>query len=161
MRSSERSDGTGVAERVVDVERHIDATPDEVFTYLTDPEKYTLWKGQQAELDPRPGGLYRVRMGPDAVALGEYVEVEPPSRVVFTWGWEGSGDVPPGSTTVEITLHEDGEGTLIRLRHTGFPSEADADLHRAGWEMYLGRLVALATREDPGESQPLPGLSRP
>jgi uncharacterized protein YndB with AHSA1/START domain len=150
-----------VAERVVDVERRIAATPDEVFAYLTDPKKYTRWKGEQAELDPRPGGLYRVRMGPDAVALGQYVEVEPPSRVVFTWGWEGSGDVPPGSTTVEITLREDGDGTLLRLRHTGFPSEADADLHREGWEMYVGRLVTVAVGEGPGEDSPRSGLSRP
>lgn len=149
-----------MAERVVDVERRIAAPPDEVFTYLTDPEKYTRWKGQQAELDARPGGLYRVRMGPDAVALGEYVEVEPPGRVVFTWGWEGSGDVPPGSTRVEITLREDGDGTLLRLRHTGFPSEADADLHREGWEMYLGHLVTVAVEGGPGESAP-PGISRP
>jgi uncharacterized protein YndB with AHSA1/START domain len=150
-----------VAERIVDVERRIAATPDEVFTYLTDPEKYTRWKGERAELDPRPGGLYRVRMGPDAVALGEYVEVEPPSRVVFTWGWEGSADVPPGSTTVEITLREDGDGTLLRLRHTGFPSGADADLHREGWEMYVDRLATVAAEDDPGEVSTPPGISRP
>lgn len=149
MRSSERSGGTGVAERVVEVERRIDATPDEVFTYLTVAEKYTRWKGQQADLDPRPGGLYRVRMGPDAVALGEYREVERPTRVVFTWGWEGSADVPPGSTTVEITLEEDGDGTLLRLRHRGFPSDADAELHREGWEMYVGRLVSAAAAPPP------------
>lgn len=139
-----------MAERVVDVERRIAAPPAEVFTYLTQPARYTRWKGQQAELDPRPGGLYRVRMGPESVALGEYVEVEPPSRIVFTWGWEGSGEVPPGSTTVEITLSEDGDGTLLRLRHSGFSSVADADLHREGWEMYVGRLVAVAAGAGPG-----------
>lgn len=146
---------------VVEVERRIAATPDEVFTYLTDPEKYTRWKGQQAELDPRPGGRYRVRMGPEAVALGEYVEVEPPSRVVFTWGWEGSGDVPPGSTTVEITLRADGDGTLLRLRHTGFPSEADADLHREGWQMYVSRLVEVAAGAQPDVGSGPAGVSRP
>jgi uncharacterized protein YndB with AHSA1/START domain len=130
-----------VAERIVDVERHVVGTPDEVFAYLTDPEKYTRWKGDRAELDPRPGGVYRVWMGRDAVALGEYVEVDPPTRVVFTWGWEGSEDVPPGSTVVEITLREDGDGTLLRLRHSGLPSDTDADLHREGWEMYVGRLM--------------------
>ena len=150
-----------MAERFVDVERRIAATPDEVFTYLTDPEKYTRWKGERAELDPRPGGLYRVRMGPDAVALGEYVEVEPPSRVVFTWGWEGSGDVPPGSTTVEITLRRDGDGTLLRLRHTGFASDADADLHREGWKMYVGRLAAVAAEDASGDLSAPRGLSPP
>jgi uncharacterized protein YndB with AHSA1/START domain len=69
--------------------------------------------------------------------------------------------VPPGSTTVEITLREDGDGTLLRLRHTGFPSEADADLHREGWEIYVGRLVAAAAEDAPGEVSTPPGISRP
>jgi uncharacterized protein YndB with AHSA1/START domain len=150
-----------MADPVVEVERRIAATPDEVFRYLTDPEKYTRWKGHQAELDPRPGGRYRVRMGPEAVALGEYVEVEPPTRVVFTWGWEGSGDVPPGSTMVEITLRADGDGTLLRLRHTGFPSEADADLHREGWQIYVGRLVEVLAGSQPEDGSGTAGVSRP
>ncbi len=137
-----------MAEPIVELERRIDAAPDEVFAYLTDPARYTRWKGTQAELDPRPGGLYRVRMGPDAVALGRFVEVQFPRRVVFTWGWEGSDDVPPGSTTVEITLREDGDGTILRLTHRGFPTDPDADLHRQGWEMYLGRLMAVAIGEN-------------
>jgi uncharacterized protein YndB with AHSA1/START domain len=135
-----------VDELVVELERRIAASPAEVFDYLTDPEKYTRWKGDRAELDPRPGGRYRVRMGPEAVASGEYVEVVPPERVVFTWGWEGSGDVPPGSTTVEITLRPDGDDTILRLRHSGLPSDADAALHREGWEMYLARLISVAGR---------------
>ena len=89
--------------RVVEVERRIAAPREEVFVFLTDPDKYTEWMGEAVELDPRPGGVYRVRMNSDRVALGEYVEVDPPSRVVFTWGWEGDGAVPPGSTRVEIT----------------------------------------------------------
>jgi uncharacterized protein YndB with AHSA1/START domain len=131
------------------MERRIAATPAEVFTYLTDAAKYTRWKGTEAELEPRPGGLYRVRMGPDAVALGEYVELDPPTKVVFTWGWEGSDEVPPGSTTVEITLTQDGDGTILHLRHTGFPTDADASLHREGWEMYVGRLEIVAVGGDP------------
>jgi len=140
MRSSGRSRAISMAEPGLDVERRIAAPLDEVFAYLTVPAKYVRWMGQDAELDPRPGGLYRVRMGSGAVALGEYLEVEPPSRLVFTWGWEGNADVPPGSTTVEITLREDADGTLLHLRHTGFPSEADAALHREGWEMYLAKI---------------------
>jgi uncharacterized protein YndB with AHSA1/START domain len=139
-----------VPEPGVDIERHIAAPRGDVFVYLTDAEKYTRWKGQHAELDPRPGGLYRVRMGPDAVALGEYLEVEPPSRLVFTWGWEGNGEVPPGSTTVEITLREEGDGTVLRLRHTGFRSDADATLHREGWEIYVAKLIEVAETSSAG-----------
>ena len=136
--------------RVVEIEQRIDAPREEVFVYLTDPVKYTKWKGMAAELDPRPGGVYRVRMNSDTVALGEYVAVEPPSRVVFTWGWEGDEAVPPGSSTVEITLREDGDGTILRLRHTGFPTDKAAASHREGWAIYVERLSVAASGGDPG-----------
>jgi uncharacterized protein YndB with AHSA1/START domain len=136
--------------RVVEMERRIDAPREEVFVYLTDPVKYTKWKGMAAELDPRPGGVYRVRMNSDTVALGEYVVVEPPSRVVFTWGWEGDEAVPPGSSTVEITLREDGDGTILRLRHSGLPTDEAAASHREGWAMYLERLSVAALGGEPG-----------
>jgi len=71
--------------RVVEIEQRIDAPREEVFVYLTDPVKYTKWKGMAAELDPRPGGVYRVRMNSDTVALGEYVAVEP-RRAWFSRG---------------------------------------------------------------------------
>jgi len=137
---------------IVEVERRIAASREEVFVYLTDPAKYTRWMGMAAELDPRPGGVYRVRMNSDNIALGEYVAVEPPARVVFTWGWEGDAAVPPGSTTVEITLSEDegGEGTILRLRHSGLPDERAAESHREGWTKYGERLSVAAPGGDPG-----------
>lgn len=138
-------------EPVVEIERRIDAPREEVFVYLTDPDKYTRWMGMAAELDPRPGGVYRVRMNSETVALGEYVAVEPPSRVVFTWGWEGDAAVPPGSTTVEITLWDDGEGTILRLRHSGFTTDEAAASHRAGWAMYVERLSVATPGGDPGQ----------
>jgi uncharacterized protein YndB with AHSA1/START domain len=133
-----------VAEPVVEVERRLPASPDDVFGFLTDAARYTSWMGRAAELDPRPGGIYRVEMSEDAVALGEYVEVEPPRRIVFSFGWIGDEKVPPGSTTVEIALEPDGDGTVLRLRHTGLPDEASAVLHTGGWEMYLDRLIEAA-----------------
>jgi uncharacterized protein YndB with AHSA1/START domain len=136
--------------RVVEIERRIEAPREEVFGYLTDPDKYTKWMGVAAELDPRPGGVYRVRMNIDRVALGEYVEVDPPSRVVFTWGWEGDGAVPPGSTTVEITLWEDGDFTILSLRHWGFATDDAAASHREGWPMYVERLSVAAPGGDSG-----------
>jgi uncharacterized protein YndB with AHSA1/START domain len=137
----------------VEREIRIAARPETVFEFFTDPEKMVLWKGRQADLDPQPGGIYRVEMGDRIVARGEYVEVDVPTRVVFTWGWEGqeSGPhgVPPGSSRVEITLAPDGEGTLVRLRHLDLPEEA-RQIHGEGWDLYLGRLAVAATGADPG-----------
>jgi uncharacterized protein YndB with AHSA1/START domain len=139
----------------VEREVRIAARPETVFEFFTDPEKMILWKGRRAELDARPGGTYRVEINDQAVALGEYVEVDPPGRIVFTWGWEGqeSGQgehaVPPGSSRVEITLEPHGDGTLVRLRHLDLPAES-REIHGQGWDLYLGRLATAAGGGDPG-----------
>jgi uncharacterized protein YndB with AHSA1/START domain len=145
MRSPRRWIGSDVADPIVEVERRLPASPEDVFDFLTDAARYTKWMGRAAELDPKPGGIYRVEMSEDAVALGEYVEVDPPSRIVFSFGWVGDENVPPGSTTVEVALEPDGDGTVLRLRHTGLPDDASAVLHTGGWEMYLDRLIEVAS----------------
>jgi uncharacterized protein YndB with AHSA1/START domain len=89
-------------------------------------------------------------MSADSAVLGEFVEVDPPSRVVFTWGWEGNAHVPPGSTTVEITLEADGEETIATLRHSGLPDEKAVQEHTQGWEHYLSRLEIAGGGGDPG-----------
>ena len=81
---------------IVELLGAVGCLPDEVFGFLTDAERYVRWQGVKAELDPRPGGLYRVWMDAGTVARGEYVEIDPPRRLVFTWGWEGNVDLPPG-----------------------------------------------------------------
>ena len=135
---------------VVEREVRIAARPETVFQFFVDPLKMMQWKGIDATLDARPGGIYRVNVTGRDVARGEYVEIVPHSRVVFTWGWEGDGHpVPPGSTTVEISLIPDGGGTIVRLRHSGLAGEAAAQ-HTEGWEHYLPRLAAAAEGSDPG-----------
>ena len=147
------------ARHAIEIERRIQASPETVFAYFTDPERYRMWQGMEAELDPRPGGVFRVRMTgrSGTVVRGEYVEVEPPRRLVFTWGWErmdqlpeGMADVPPGTSMVEVDLVPDGEGTVLRLRHSGLPSDVAHAFHGNGWDASLVRLVAAAEGRDPG-----------
>jgi uncharacterized protein YndB with AHSA1/START domain len=130
-----------IDENGVEVVQHIAASPATVFSYLTDPKKFAAWMGIGAELEPRPGGRYRINVDGEHFATGVYQEVEPPHRLVMTWGWENHERVPPGSTTVEITLTPVGAGTILRLRHRGLPDENERRLHRGGWEMYLGQLA--------------------
>ena len=132
----------------IEIDKRIHARPETVFAYLTEPALYQRWKGREAQLDARPGGIYRVVM-PGGVALGEYHVVEAPRRVVFSWGWEGNPDVPPGSSLVEITLIADGSETVVHLRHSGLPGAAVAQ-HDQGWVHYLGRLDTAAGGADPG-----------
>jgi uncharacterized protein YndB with AHSA1/START domain len=126
----------------------IAAPADVVFAYFTDPAKHILWQGSAVQLEPRPGGRLRVEFGPGYVAAGEYLTIDPPRRLVFTWGWEeqGSSVVPPGSSTVEITLTPDGESTIVRLRHSGLPIDTFA-FHGAGWDEGLIALARTAPQD--------------
>jgi uncharacterized protein YndB with AHSA1/START domain len=137
-------------ERVVELRIRLGAPPDEVFPFFVDPERYVRWQGVKAELDPRPGGTFRVWMDVGAVARGEYIAVEAPRRVVFTWGWEDDPSLPPGSTTVELTLDPDGEGTLLTLRHSGLPDDESAAVHEEGWVIFIGRLQIAVGGGEPG-----------
>lgn len=134
----------------IEKELFIDAPPEEVFSYLTESRKYLLWMGVAVELDPRPGGLFKVDPNGRDVIFGEFVEVIPPRRIVFTWGWnEPNHPMPAGSSRVEIDLLSQNNGTLLRLRHFGVAGTR-RDRHEGGWQHYLGRLKLVVTGHDPG-----------
>src|SRR5690349_7448714 len=138
-------------EMSVERELTIAASPETVWQFLVDPAKAVLWMGETAALDARPGGEYRVGVIPGHTASGEFVEVDPPNRVVFTWGWEeGENPVAPGSSTVEIELAAEGDGTRLRFVHRGLPTSASVDSHGHGWDHYLPRLGVAAAGGDPG-----------
>jgi uncharacterized protein YndB with AHSA1/START domain len=92
----------------------------------------------------------RIDMNGRDIARGEVVAIEPNRRLVLSWGWEGEGHpVPPGSSRVEITLAIDGDGTLVRLTHTGLPAETVND-HAGGWGLFMPRLAAVCEGRDAG-----------
>jgi uncharacterized protein YndB with AHSA1/START domain len=121
----------------------IQAPREVVFSFFTDPRRHEQWLGSQAELDPRPGGIYRCVVNDHATALGEFVTVTPYDAVSFTWGFEGNDAVPPGSSTVTVTLAEVAGGTHLTLEHTGLPHPA-LEGHDVGWDGYLATLVDAA-----------------
>jgi uncharacterized protein YndB with AHSA1/START domain len=129
----------------------IDASPETVWEFLVDPDKLMRWKGINADLDPRPGGVYRCEVIPGHTARGEFVELDPPHRLVFSWGWDGQEGVPPGSSMIEIELATDGEGTSLRFVHKDLPNAEAVASHAHGWDHYLPRLEVAAGGGDPGE----------
>ncbi len=142
----------------VNREIFIQARPETIFRLLTDAKELLKWIGVSADLEPIPGGVFRVSPNGRDVIRGEFIEVIPYTKVTFTWGYENAGpDRPrPGSTTVEIVLEERHDGTLLRLRHVGLEG-GSRERHAAGWPLYLSRLRVAALGEDPGEDP----LARP
>lgn len=124
-------------------EVRVKADPSTIYALLIDPGRQS-WLGTDVEFDPRPGGVYKVQVGGDHPALGEFVEVVPDEKVVFTFGWNEPGHpIPAGSTNVAITLIPEGEETLVRLVHSGLPDDAISD-HEKGWQHFLDRLAVVA-----------------
>lgn len=135
---------------VLEVSVHIDAAPETVFPFFTDPARYVQWMGTTARINPTPGGEYRVHIRGGVETVGEFVEIKPPKRLVFTWGWTNDPAVPPGSARVEVTLEPERGGTRVVLRHHGLPSAEQINHHRHGWQQYLERLALRASGTDPG-----------
>jgi uncharacterized protein YndB with AHSA1/START domain len=131
------------------LERLIAASPAVVYRYLTESTGWTQWQGVDATIDARPGGLFVLAMADGSLARGEFVDLEPDRRVVFSWGWVDHPGLPPGSSTVEIELIAEGRSTRLRLTHHGLPPD-EWRLHAAGWDHYLPRLAAAATGHPPG-----------
>jgi uncharacterized protein YndB with AHSA1/START domain len=129
----------------------IDASPETVWEFLVDPEKLMRWKGINADLETQPGGIFRCEVIPGHIARGEYVEIDKPNKLVFTWGWDGSEDVPPGSSTIEIELASAGDGTSLRFVHRDLPNAEAIASHAHGWDHYLPRLETAAGGGNPGE----------
>jgi uncharacterized protein YndB with AHSA1/START domain len=123
----------------IDIEAPVEA----VFEHLVDPRAMVRWMGQHATLDPTPGGMFAVDL--DGVPVrGEYRAVEPPTRVVVSWGVAGNAELPPGATEVEFLLAATQAGTRLRVIHRRLPP-SQVDIHRTGWTHFLDRLVVAVT----------------
>ena len=124
------------------------ASPEEVFRHLTDPAAMIRWMGQHATLKPVPGGAFEVDINGVPVR-GQYLEIDPPRRVLVSWGVAGNASMPPGATEVEFTLTAIPAGTRLRLVHRGL-SAGQEGIHASGWQHFLARLTIAAGGDDPG-----------
>jgi len=136
---------TGPAAAVLRIERRFDATPEEVFDAWLDPRIAARWlfttrssEAHAIDLDPRFGGQWKItdhRLGQDYQARGEYLEIDRPRRLVFSFGMpQFSPEI--GRVTVEI--RRDGAGCVLELTQEPVPP-GDQDGARRGWlEMFDG-----------------------
>ena len=125
---------------------------DEAFALVTQPERLRRWQTVSAYVDLRAGGDYRWTVTPGHLASGTYREVDPGKRVVFGWGWDGSEDLAPDSSTVTITVEPAGDGSRVTLLHEGLTAEQAAH-HAEGWNHFFERLEKLANDGDAGQDE--------
>jgi uncharacterized protein YndB with AHSA1/START domain len=134
------------------LERVLPAPRPLVFRAVVDPAELVLWWGPRGfttpsvELDPQVGARYRMRMQPpegDAFHLaGEFLEVEPPARLVYTFRWEEP--TPDDRETVVTMSFADRFGsTLLAVDQGPFTTEERLRLHEQGWGESLDRLEEL------------------
>ena len=128
----------------------VDAPRADVFRAWTDPEELKQWWGPgafttpSATVDLRPGGRYELVMQPTGggdpfVLGGEYREVTPPERLVYTWRWE-VGPPDPRETLVTVEFRDLGAQTEVILVHDNFVGPGPLEPYREGWESGLEKL---------------------
>ena len=123
---------------VIEADRQI------VFRYFTDSERWAAWWGAGSTIEPRPGGRVYIRHPEGTEVSGEVVEIAPPERIVFTYGFVTGKPIPPGSSRVTIRLEAHGNATRLHLSHE-FADTAVRDEHVQGWRYQLsvfGNVVA-------------------
>jgi len=130
----------------------IEAPQATVFRYFTDSARWAAWWGAGSAIDARPGGRVLVRYPDGTEAVGEVVEVSPPSQIVFTYGYVKGTPVAPGESRVTIRLEAAARGTRLHLVHE-FADAAVRDHHVQGWRYQLSlfaNVVADEVHQDAG-----------
>ena len=134
----------------VTLEIEIAAPPERVFRALTDPAQLVAWFGGDAdysgklwEIDLRVGGKWR-NLGHDRTCgdyemSGEILEIDPPRLLCYTWRYDGHPG--PDHTVVRYELDRAGQGTRLRMTHSGFAGFPEtAEEYRKGWPAVLAAL---------------------
>ena len=137
------------------VSRVINAAPEAVFRAWTEPEQLKRWsspegtKLEDAQVDLKVGGAYRLRMNTEngvVTAYGVYKRIERPSRLEYTWDWEGD-DQSIGETLVTVLFKDLGGKTEVVITHERFPNAESKDGHEQGWTSCINRLERLFAAE--------------
>src|SRR4051812_1847294 len=124
----------------------IHATPEIVFRFFTDSDRFAKWWGAGSTIEARPGGLARIIHPGGTESLGEVLEIVPPRRFVFTYGFSSGTPIPAGSSRVTITLEPERAGTRLRLLHE-LADEKTRDEHIQGWRFQLSVFANIVADE--------------
>src|SRR5262245_42363359 len=114
----------------------IHASPTTVFRFFTESERWAAWWGPGSTIEAKAGGRVYIRHPNGIETLGEVIEVAPPERIVFTYGFASGNPMPPGSSRVTIRLEAVSAGTRLHLHHD-FAEANVRDEHVQGWRYQL------------------------
>lgn len=121
----------------------IRASRADVFRFFTDSTRWASWWGSGSTIDPRPRGKIHIRYPNGVEAGGEVLAIEPPHRIVFSFGYASGAPLPLGASRVTIALGHDPVGTRLSLRHD-FDDAAARDQHVQGWRYQLALFANVA-----------------
>ena len=137
----------------LEIKRFINAPRERVYAAWTDPVQLKEWWGpkqmrtKSLEFDPHLGGKYRWTLvneeGEEMTVFGEYRELIPAKKIVFTWKWDDDEAwTKHGESVVTVEFADRDGGTELRLTHQQLPSEESRERHNEGWNVVLDRLEA-------------------
>jgi len=140
----------------LEIIRIINAPPDRVYAAWTDPAQLKEWWGPESArtrnfaADVRVGGKYRWDLttpeGEEMSVFGEYRELVPEKKIVFTWKWDNDEVWENQTSVVTVELSDRDAGTELRLTHEQLPSEESRDRHSDGWNSVLDRLEKFVSK---------------
>ncbi len=140
----------------LEIKRLIKAPRDRVYAAWTDPAQLKQWFGPENVqtrgliADARVGGEFRWDLtnseGEKMTMRGEYRELQPGKKIVFTWQWEDDEVWENHISIVTVELYDHAGGTELRLIHEQLPNEESRDGHRGGWESALNKLEKLFSK---------------
>jgi uncharacterized protein YndB with AHSA1/START domain len=146
------------ADRRLVISRDFNAPRDRVWKAWTEPAQIKQWLGagegmkiESMKMDLRVGGKFRIQQkmadGEFYTAVGTYLEVKVPERLVYTWDWEKDGggtefgELEGSETQVTVEFQARGKQTHLVLTHEKFASAESRDRHEEGWQSWLGKLA--------------------
>ena len=141
--------------RLLTITRLFSAPRAQVFDAFIDPAQVLRWLGPPhypatfAEGDPRPGGAWRACLtgnehGDEAWQSGVYREINPPERLVYTFGWDQADGTRTQETVITVTFADQDGKTLMTFTQAAFATSDACENHRMGWDGSFDRLEAFA-----------------
>jgi len=124
----------------------IHALPETVFRFFTDSARWASWWGAGSTIEPSPGGRVYIKHPGGIESAGEVLEIRPPSKLVFSYGFVSGKPIPAGASRVTIELEPDRAGTRLHLKHE-LADKAARDEHEQGWRFQLSLFANAVSNE--------------